>query len=66
MATLETKFEEKLRNLRIVCLVGCVAMFTNFLEKLVGSVCPDCTVSHFELKNISRGNKLHRMGGGLN
>ena len=56
MATLKTKFEEKLRYLRIVCLVGCVTMFTKFLEKLVGSVCPDCTVSHFELKNISCGN----------
>jgi hypothetical protein len=58
MATLKTKFEEKLRNLRIVRLVGCFAMFTNFLEKLVGSVCPDCTLSHFGLKNISWVNKL--------
>jgi len=66
MTTLKMKFEEKLRNLRIVCLVGCVAMFTNFLEKLLGSLSPDCTVSHFELKNISWGKKLYRMGGVLN
>jgi hypothetical protein len=66
MATLKMKFEGKLRNLRIVCLVSCVTMFTKFLEKLVGSACTDCTVSHFELKNISWGNKLYRMGGGLN
>lgn len=58
--------EEKPRVLRIICVLGCVAVFTDFLEKLVRSVSPDCTVSISEHKNLPWGNKLYGMGGGLN
>jgi hypothetical protein len=43
-----------------------VYVLTKVPVKLVGSVCPDCTVSSSEHKNISWGNKLYGMGGGLN
>ena len=62
---LEDKFEEKRRDLRIICVLGCVAVFTNFLEKLVRSDYPDCTVSLSEQENLPWGNKLYGMGGDL-